>query len=99
MTIRKMARYTIRASEIETVRKAIAQFVNDIEDNEPATLYEAFALADKVSFVHTMCFADADAEQYHRGAPHTKRFVEVLYPRCETAPEFIDLNPVASTSG
>ena len=40
----------------------------------------------------------AQAEAYHQKAPHTMKFVEVLYPNCEVQLRFTDLRLLESTA-
>jgi quinol monooxygenase YgiN len=95
--IYKVVHYQVKQAELGTAKQAILEFVNAITQDEPQTVYEAFAQADGVSFVHFMSFRDEAAEKYHQSAPHTMKFVEVLYPRCEVAPQFTDLTLVGTT--
>ena len=55
------------------------------------------AADDGVTFFHVMAFPDEDAEEAHRTAAHTMRFVEELYPRCEEEPIFHTLTLVHTT--
>ena len=61
--------------------EAIRQFMSAV-DGEPGTrMYVALREAgDPTRFLHVMVFDDARAEERHRHAAHTRRFVEVLYP-------------------
>ncbi len=94
--IAKLARFTVRPEEVETCTAAIERFVMAVRAQEPGTrLYTSYRLPDGVSFVHVMEFADADAEALHRQSAHVREFVEVLYPRCVTPPEFTEMRRVA----
>ncbi len=95
--IKKLVRFRVEPGEIETVKKAIAEFVAAVRTNEPDTIYGSLQAEDGVSFVHAMAFANESAEQRHSGADYTKRFVEVLYPRCEQPPEFTTVTVFASS--
>ncbi|MBI4410715.1 MAG: hypothetical protein HY561_13475, partial [Gemmatimonadetes bacterium] len=79
----KVARYRVKATELGTVESAILEFVAAVRRAEAHTVYEAYRQPDGVTFLHFMSFANAGAEQMHRQAPYTLRFVDVLYPRCE----------------
>ena len=92
-----MARFTVRPEHVERARRLVADLVAEVRQHEPATrVYESFQLWDTSSFVHVMTFADEAAEQRHRTAPYTRRFVDALYPLCETAPVFSTLSLIAS---
>ncbi len=95
--IKKMVRYRVTANEVEAVREAIGEFVDAIAEHEPNTIYGSLLADDGVSFVHAMAFPDAEAEQRHRTAEHTKRFVELLYPKCDQEPQITTLRVVGST--
>ena len=95
--IKIMVRYRVKSDEVETVREAIGEFVDAIAEHEPNTIYGSLLADDGVSFVHAMAFPDAEAEESHRTADHTKRFVEVLYPRCDQEPQVTTLPVGGST--
>jgi quinol monooxygenase YgiN len=89
--IRKMAEYTVRDGELETVELAIREFVQAVCQYEPKTVYHAYRRQGEPRFVHFMAFPDAAAETRHAHAAYTQHFVELLYPRCEARPVFTDL--------
>jgi quinol monooxygenase YgiN len=89
--IHKMVRFTVQADQIAAVEEVIREFVEAVAENEPETTYRAYRRGDSRAFVHVMAFPDAKAEARHRDAPHTRRFVERLYPKCEKEPEFEEL--------
>ena len=95
--IKKMVRYRVKADEVEAVRKAIGEFVDAMAEHEPNTIYGSLQADDGVSFVHAMAFPDAEAEEFHGTAEHTKRFVEVLYPKCDQEPQFTTFKVIGST--
>ncbi len=95
--IKKMVRYRVTANEVEAVRDAIAEFVDAIAEHKPNTIYGSLMADDGVSFVHAMAFPDAEAEEAHRTAAYTKRFVEVLYPKCDQEPQFTTVQVVGTT--
>lgn len=83
--IPKLAQYKVRQAEVPVVQQAISKFVKAIAQNEQATTYEAYQCADGVSSLHIMAFLDSPAERKHQTADDTRKFVEVLYPRCEAS--------------
>ncbi|MBI4836775.1 MAG: hypothetical protein HY817_05985 [Candidatus Abawacabacteria bacterium] len=86
----KIARYSIREDTHSTVSAAIREFVQLIKQYEPDTYYEAFSLLDSLDFIHVMKFPNAQAEQKHRFADYTQKFVAILYPLCAQLPVFTD---------
>jgi quinol monooxygenase YgiN len=95
--IRKIARYVVKEDQVENVKPVIEEFISAIKQYESATLYHAYQADDGVTFFHVMAFPDEEAEDAHRTAAHTLRFVEELYPRCEEPPIFNDLTLVHTT--
>ena len=93
----KMARYTVRPDKLEEVKEAIAEFVDQIKENEPATFYETYQEGSAPSFVHLMCFDSEESEDAHRNAAHTNTFTDRLYSSCENPPVFTDLSLLGSS--
>lgn len=96
--IHRTARYRVRQGHVDEAVDAIEAFVDAVAEEEGTLRYEAFHAGDR-EFVHVMTFVDADAEEAHRSAPHTERFVGELYPLCDVEPVFEELSPVAGTGG
>lgn len=89
----KIAEYKVKKDALEKVLKAIRVFVNKIHKHEPKTFYEAYRRSD-LEFTHLMKFPNTQAEEKHASSPYTEKFVNILYPNCETEPVFTDLmNP------
>lgn len=95
--IRKIARYVVKEEEIDNVKPVIEGFVSAIKEYESATLYHAYQADDGVTFYHVMAFPDEVAEEAHRTAAHTVRFVDELYLRCKEVPVYHDLTLVHTT--
>ncbi len=95
--IYKTARYRVKKEELEFVKKAISEFVDEVKKNEPDTLsYDAYMEDDDLSFLHFMSFKDREAEEYHRATPHVKEFVKKLYPTCDIEPYFTEIKLIRS---
>jgi len=91
----KMAKFSVKRENLSVAIAAIEEFVSQVKKHEQDTLkYESYQTMEKNEFVHFMCFKDEQAEQHHRNASYTKKFVEVLYPLCEKLPLFTDIKPV-----
>jgi hypothetical protein len=95
--VSKIVRYKIKPEETDTVLAAIKEFLMAIANSEPETRYDALQLVDGVSFIHTMRFPSSLAEEQHQKAQYTLKFVDVLYPRCEIAPEFTEVKEYFSS--
>ncbi|HZD56666.1 MAG TPA: antibiotic biosynthesis monooxygenase [Anaerolineales bacterium] len=96
--IRKITTYKVRGDKLREVEQAIVEFVASIGENEPRTFYAAYRTDEENTYFHIMEFPDAQAEAYHQKAPHTMKFVDVLYPNCEVQPHFMELTLLESTS-
>lgn len=92
--IRRVAEYTVRDGQLETVVRAVRRFLAAVHDHEPQTSYQAFRRGDGRSFLHLMAFPDEEAEGAHRRADYTSDFVAALYPRCVEEPSFTDLTVI-----
>lgn len=100
MKIHKIVEYTVKAEELDTVIKAIQNFIEAVRNNEPQTNYQAYQLTeDNTKFIHVMSFMNTDAEEAHKNADYTRAFTDVLYPRCEQEPAFKDMDSIALTLG
>ncbi len=97
--IRKIVQYRVKPDAVEVVRTAITNFVKAIVANEPDTIYGSLVAEDGLTFFHAMAFPDEVAERRHRNAEHTKRFVEVLYPKCDQEPQFTAFQVIGTTKG
>ncbi len=95
--IRKLARYRVRDGAQSDAVAAIEDFVTAIERDEPGTVYSVYRHSDGVTFTHFISFPGTVAEAAHKGAVHTRRFVDTLYPLCEEPPVFTDLALVKSS--
>jgi len=84
--IHVMAQYIVKEDKIEEAASIVKDFLKAIKDNEPKTKYDAYH-NDKY-FLHVMSFPDKHTEEVHRLSPHTKDFVEKMYPLCEEEPKF-----------
>jgi quinol monooxygenase YgiN len=89
--IYKVAEFSIKTEELEVVKKAIDTFVKQVREKEPDTyMYESVPM-DAAGFVHFMAFKDENAQLHHSQTPYVQEFVNILYPRCDREPVFIDL--------
>lgn len=92
-----MVQYKVKKDKLKEVEEAIKDFVKAVKENESGTLvYESFQLNDKVSFVHFIAFKDEKSKKIHETSSYVNKFVKILYPNCEEAPQFFDLKLVAS---
>lgn len=82
MAIFQTATYRVKPAAIETVKRAIAEFVDYVRANEPGTLlYQAWQRqSDPTEFLHLFIFADAAAQQIHSVSAEVARFESIYSP-------------------
>ena len=76
------AHYQVKAAGVETVKAAIAEFVDYVKTNEPGTrMYFAWQQSDDPTrFVHLFTFEDEEAHKAHGSSDAVKRFEDVYRP-------------------
>jgi quinol monooxygenase YgiN len=87
-----LAKYTVRPEKIREVKQAISEFLGEIRQHEPRTLYLVYRGEDSATFYHLMCFENEAAERRHEQSAYNSRFVKKVYPNCVGRPEFTDLS-------
>ena len=98
--VQKLVSYKVDEDAIEAAKLAIKEFIEGIRKHESQTNYHAYQISeDKSQFIHLMVFPDNAAEEKHRNAEYTKKFVHDLLPLCEQEPKFSDIEIVADTLG
>lgn len=99
MPIYQTAHYRVNAAAVDTVKKAVEQFVGYVTANEPGTrLYAAWQQADDpAAFVHLFIFEDEAAHERHGGSDAVRRFEAVYSPELVSGPVvFTDYRLVAA---
>ena len=102
MPIQTIARYRVKPSGIEKVKRAIAEFVPYVRANEPGTkLYLAWqSQDDPTRFVHFFIFADEAAHQAHGSSAAVKKFEAAYGPElAEGDVVFTDYEAIATNLG
>jgi quinol monooxygenase YgiN len=98
--VAKTARFTVRPEARARCEAAIRDFVSALEDEPGTRVYVALREAgDPTRFLHVMVFDDEEADERHRHAEHTRRFVEELYPHTLEGVAFNDFTLVNATKG
>ena len=82
MALYQTGAYKVRASGVEKVKKAIAELVRYVKDNEPGTrMYLAWQQKDDpTTFVHLFIFEDSAAQERHGKSEAVARFEAVYTP-------------------
>jgi quinol monooxygenase YgiN len=86
--IYQTAHYQVRASAVDKVKAAIAEFVDYVAKNEPgSTMYTAWQQEDDpTKFVHLFEFADEAAHQAHGRSAAVRQFEAVYVPELVGGP-------------
>ena len=98
MPIYQTAHYQVTPAGVETVKAAIAEFVDYVKTNEPGTrMYLAWQQSDDPTrFVHLFTFEDAQAHEAHGASGAVRRFENVYEPLLVAGPVvFTDYDVVA----
>ncbi len=102
MPIYQLAHYQITPEGVEDVKKAIAEFVSYVEQNEPGTrLYAAWQQeGDPAKFTHLFIFDDEQAHERHGQSGAVKKFESVYQPVLAAGPvNFVDYQLIADNGG
>ena len=88
MAIYQSGAYQVKPSAVGKVKKAIEEFVQYVQENEPGTqMYLAWQEKDDpTKFVHLFIFADANAQKRHGESDAVKRFEAVYSPELVGGP-------------
>ena len=99
MPIYTIARYRVRRSGVDRVKRAIEDFLPYIRAHEPGTrLYAAWQQQDDpTQFVHLFIFEDETAHEAHANSDAVKTFEAAYGPELDGGPVvFTDYVNVAS---
>jgi quinol monooxygenase YgiN len=82
LAIYQLADYRVKASAVDSVKRAIKELVSYIEANEPGThVYLAWqAKEDPTRFVHIFIFENDNAHKRHGQSEAVRRFEAVYKP-------------------
>jgi quinol monooxygenase YgiN len=102
MTIYTIAKYRVRSSSVDRVKRAIEEFVRYVQANEPGTqMYVAWhEKDDPTRFVHFFIFENEAAHTVHSESAAVKRFEAAYRPELDGGDVvFTDYRMVATTQG
>ena len=92
-----MAKYTVKPETVNAVKRAIAEFVDEVRKHEPRTLYVVLREEGQHTFVHWMWFENQAAERRHALARYSKRFAHKLSPTFVGKAAFSEFRLFATT--
>jgi quinol monooxygenase YgiN len=98
MPICQTAHYQVKSAAVDTVKHAIAEFVEYIQANEAGTqVYLAWQQQDDPTrFTHVFIFADEAAQTAHSQSAAVRRFESIYSPELVSdGVQFIDFDWVA----
>ena len=101
MPIYQIARYQVRPEAVDSVKRAIDEFVRYVTENEPGSrLYSAWQQgADPTKFVHLFIFEDDAAHEAHGRSAAVRAFEDVYTPELTAGPViFTDYQLVATNT-
>ena len=94
----KIARYEVRPEARDEVERAIHEFASYVQAELAGSSWTTYRDRDNPNrYVSFISADDEEADERHRKAPGTRRFVEVLYPRLVGGVEFTDWELVAAS--
>ena len=102
MPIYQTAHYQVKASAVDKVTAAIADFVEYVAKNEPGSImYTAWQQQDDpTKFVHLFEFEDEAAHQKHGTSDAVRRFEAVYRPELVSGSVvFTDYRQIATNRG
>src|SRR5260370_36428242 len=97
-----IAQYQVRSSGVEKVKRAIEEFTQYVQANEPGTkMYVAWQQKDDPTrFVHFFIFESEAAQLAHSQSKAVKRFESAYRPELNSGDVvFTDYLPVATNQG
>src|SRR5262245_33489022 len=89
--------FAVKPEKVKEVKRALAELVSGIRQNEPRTFYLAFREEGCCTFFALIAFENDDAQRRHAQSRHVDRFAKKLLPACEGKPRFVTLRQFASS--
>jgi quinol monooxygenase YgiN len=94
----KIARYEVRPDEREAAEQAIREFAQYVQEHLEGSDWATYREKSNPNrFVSLISIVDEKADEWHRRAPGTRRFVDALYPKLVGEVEFTDYELVATS--
>lgn len=92
-----LSSFTVKQENVKPARRALAELVSEIRQNEPRTLYLVFREDGSSTFFTLMAFEDEAAERRHAQSRHVAHFAKKLLPLCDGKPYFTELSYFAGS--
>ena len=92
-----LSKFTVKQEKVKDVKRALAELVSEIRENEPRTLYLVFRDESKSTFFTLVSFENEAAWRRHAQSRYVGRFAKKLLPACDGRPLFLDLSHFAAS--
>jgi quinol monooxygenase YgiN len=92
-----LSSFTVKQENVKPAKRALAELVAEIRQNEPRTLYLGFREDGTSTFFTLMAFEDEAAERRHAQSRHVGHFAKKLLPLCDGKPYFTELSYFAGS--
>ncbi len=92
-----LSSFTVKQENVKPAKRALAELVSEVRQNEPRTLYLVFREDGSSTFFSLMAFEDEAAERRHAQSRHVGHFAKKLPPLCEGKPYFTEVSYFAGS--
>src|SRR5438046_2564803 len=89
--------FTVKQEQMKPAKRALAEMVAAVRENEPKTLYVVFREEGLPTFFTLMWFENEAAERRHAQSRYVAHFAKKLLPLCDGKPRFTELAYFASS--
>jgi quinol monooxygenase YgiN len=92
-----LSRFTVKPEKTRESKRALAELVAAVREQEPKTLFAVFRAETHNTFLVLMSFENEAAERRHAQSQYVAHFARKLLPLCEGKPLFTELNLFVSS--
>jgi len=86
-----ISNFTVKQEYVKPAKRALAELVAAVRENEPKTLYLVFREEGAPAFFTLMSFENEAAERRHAQSSYVAQFAKKLLPLCDGKPRFTEL--------
>ena len=86
-----ISNFTVKQEHLKSAKRALAELVAAVSENEPKTLYLVFCEEGLPTFITLMSFENEAAERRHAQSRYVAQFAKKLLPLCDGKPRFTEL--------
>jgi len=92
-----LSSFTVKQENVKPAKRALAELVAEVRQNEPRTLYLVFREDGSPTFFTLMAFENEAAERRHAQSRYVSHFAKKLLPFCDGKPYFTELSYFAGS--